>query len=348
MKIKVKTVKGEQYEIDVEGTDKVSAVKESIESTHKLGAAASMKLIYAGKILADEQSVAECNVSENAFLVLMIVKPKAAAPPKETPAAPTPAPATPAPSAAPATPAAPAPAAPRPAMLGGPSEETIKQLTDMGFERSQALAALEAAFGNAERAVEYLMGGLPDNLGLEQAMDGDGDGDGDDGEEGDDDGDDGERGPAPLFNLQNLLNQGGAGDAQPAAGRGDSALGGLRAHPQFMQMVALIQANPALLQPLLQEIGNNNPQILQLINDHQEEFMQILQQPVPAGGYGGGGGGGGGGQNVIQVTPEEREAIGRLEALGFARERVLEAYIACDKNEEFAANYLFDHGNDED
>jgi hypothetical protein len=38
---------------------------------------------------------------------------------------------------------------------------------------------------------------------------------------------------------------------------------------------------------LLQEIGANNPAILTLINEHQEEFMQILQQPVPAGAGGG-------------------------------------------------------------
>lgn len=51
----------------------------------------------------------------------------------------------------------------------------------------------------------------------------------------------------------------------------------------------------------------------------------------------------------LQVTSEEMEAINRLASLGFPKSRAAEAYFACDKNEEFAANFLFEAGaEDED
>jgi len=42
------------------------------------------------------------------------------------------------------------------------------------------------------------------------------------------------------------------------------------------------------------------------------------------------------------------EAVKRLESLGFSQNRAVQAYFACDKNEEHAANFLFDSVGDDE
>ena len=112
------------------------------------------------------------------------------------------------------------------------------------------------------------------------------------------------------------------------------------------------------------QLGAANPALLARITENQEEFLNMLNEPVPPGtptlvqlaAQGGGAGAPGApgappGQegNYIQVTQEERDAIERLEQLGFERHRVIEAFFACDKDETLAANYLLNNmGNDDD
>ena len=66
-----------------------------------------------------------------------------------------------------------------------------------------------------------------------------------------------------------------------------------------------MQSNPQLLEPIIQNIAQGNPQFAALINQNPEGFFQLLAE-------GAGGEGGILPPGAIQVTPEEAEAIGRV------------------------------------
>lgn len=136
----------------------------------------------------------------------------------------------------------------------------------------------------------------------------------------------------------------GQADAPSEGVSADSPLAHLSTNPNFLQLRQVVQQNPQLLPSLLQQLAERNPGLAQSINDNQEDFYQLINA-VP-GGDGGMGGGQGPGPGAIQVTPEEKAAIDRLMALGFPEHVVVQAYFACDKNENLAANYLFEHGNE--
>ena len=145
--------------------------------------------------------------------------------------------------------------------------------------------------------------------------------------------------------------RGGAGGARSGgaagAGAGAGALNAnsldfLRNNPQFQQLRQVVQQQPHMLEPILQQVGQGNPQLAQMIASNPEQFLQLLAEdadddaPLPSG------------AQAISVTEEEREAIERLCRLGFSRDLAIQAYFACDKNEELAANFLLDQPDDLD
>ncbi|XP_017598232.1 PREDICTED: calreticulin, partial [Corvus brachyrhynchos] len=107
------------------------------------------------------------------------------------------------------------------------------------------------------------------------------------------------------------------------------------------------------------EIGGPPPGLIsprfppaQQISQHQEQFIQMLNEPLGELGELEGEVGAIGDEspqmNYIQVTPQEKEAIERLKALGFPESLVIQAYFACEKNENLAANFLLSQNFDDD
>ena len=77
MKISIRTLQQKTFTLDVEPSVTVAVVKSLIEKEQG-HSVASQKLIYSGRILADDQTVESYNVKENDFFVLMVTKVKIA------------------------------------------------------------------------------------------------------------------------------------------------------------------------------------------------------------------------------------------------------------------------------
>lgn len=124
-----------------------------------------------------------------------------------------------------------------------------------------------------------------------------------------------------LFDLAAQQGRGGSGGgagsrgapasaaaavAAAAAGQGFGNLDFLRNNPQFQQLRQVVQQQPQMLEPILQQLGASNPQLAQLIAQNPDQFLTLLGEdgdddaPLPPG------------AQAIAVTEEERDAIERV------------------------------------
>nr|CAD1826526.1 unnamed protein product [Ananas comosus var. bracteatus] len=382
MKIFVKTLKGSNFEIEVKPKDTVADVKMIIETNQgqNVYPADQQMLIHQGKVLKDDTTLDDNKISENSFIVIMLSKGKGTSsgassvstapstqrkglstgaaptvpanePPPTSTVPPVPSTTASATTQAPAATLQPPPAsAPTPTATAAPAPavSVSTEVDAYGQAASNLIAggkdtvvrALRAAYNNPERAVEYLYSGIPENVEAPPAA----------------------RAPAsgqpanpsvqasqqpqptvpssgPNANPLDLFPQGLPSFPSNAAGSLDM----IRNSPQFRNLLTLVQANPQILQPMLQELGKQNPQILRLIQENQAEFLRLINEPAEGAEGDLLGRLAGEIPQALQVTPQDREAIERLEAMGFDHQLVLEVFFACNRNEELAANYLLDH-----
>merc|ERR1712001_738480 len=211
----------------------------------------------------------------------------------------------------------------------------------MGYDKSQVIAALRASYNNPDRAVEYLLTGIPPSLG---------------------EGDDSlpvVPSPATTAPSNPTSGESTAPAAQAAATNpssettADNPLHFLRNQEMFHQMRQLLQRDPGMLNAVLQQLGQSNPELLQLISQNQEAFIRMINEPDSGAAPGSGPGSGVHGgvsedmPGMIQVSQQDKEAIERLKALGFPEHLVVQAYFACDKNENLAANFLLSQNFDD-
>ena len=120
--------------------------------------------------------------------------------------------------------------------------------------------------------------------------------------------------------------------------------------PELVKNASIIKIicmnNPEKITGLLNMFKERHPNLINLIKLHEEEFKNLLVSPItqedinnfkeieqelrrPQG-------------PSIRLTKEESDAVKRLQELGFSQAEAVQAYIACDKNEEMAANFLFE------
>jgi UV excision repair protein RAD23 len=239
--------------------------------------ASSMKLIHSGKVLKDSDSVETCGIKENDFLVVMVTKPKKVAAPVPAPApaasAPEPAPQPSAPVASvPAAEADPPPAASNDAHVPAPPASDAVTPADSNTAETPppnvaAEATPEDPFATPDMVANLTALGFPETEVRHCLRAARGN---------------------PDVAVEFLTNgipafiTGGQDGNTDAPTLSDPPLQALRNHPQFNDLRRLVQSNPAMLQQVLTQIGQQQPDLLREINANQAAFLELMNEPIGA------------------------------------------------------------------
>ncbi|XP_045601912.1 UV excision repair protein RAD23 homolog B isoform X4 [Procambarus clarkii] len=328
----LKNLQQQTFTVEIELSATVRALKEKVEKEKGTDyPAVGQKLIYAGKILQDDTTLDSYNIDDKKFLVIMVTKPKAAAPPpgpadptvieepdvastqestETSPSTSTPTTEASSEAASTSTTATTASSTSTTTTTTSTTTTTTTPPTEASTTPAAAPASQTTSGGSVGSAESLLVMGEEFNRMVE-----------------------------------NIMEMGYERSQVERA---------LRA--SFNNPYTAVQYLVDGIPPNLDEPASNPA-----AGGEGEEQVAAEGDPDPDGvstggsgnqGSGGGSSGGGGsggvsgravpGQNAILVSPQDRDAIERLKALGnFPEDVVIQAYFACEKNENLAAEFLF-------
>lgn len=297
MKLTIKTLQNSTFKVDIDPDKTVKELKETIEKEQgKEYTNTGQKLIYNGKILVDENKLAEYEFDEKKFVVLMMTRP--------------------------------APV-PKPALTTEQTSSTTKQSDEVKPTTAPATRPQTTSSSTT---------------------------------------------PSDPTSATPVITASGTATQQPvstarstnpseATNDTHARLASFITHSQFRHMQELIQQSPHLLSSTIESLAVTDPEMYNFISENPDAFVNALNHPPMADGRSGqqstvsaqrtsSQGRSGGAQQsgnappvvdqlLVNVSERDKEAIERLKELGFSEIQAVQAYMACDKDEQLAANLLF-------
>ncbi|KAI9589741.1 UV excision repair protein RAD23 homolog A-like [Glossina fuscipes] len=253
MKLQIKTLNRKSLVVDIEPSQTVYDLKKELCLYPDVGVQPEFqKLIYAGKILSNQDHLSVYNIDTNKFLVVMILKqPLEKSPPpikenkeesstsvaaEESSIESKPPDSELTPPVASATKEDECKIAPvsNAKKSKDNRDKLVEQIVSMGYDEPDVRRALEASFNNPERAIEYLIEGIP---------------------------------AAPLA------------EGEIMAADSDSEMSPMDVFgtdPIFQSLRTTVQQHPELIDAAIQQIGDANASLLEMIDSNQEEFLDML------------------------------------------------------------------------
>lgn len=314
MQILVKTLHGKQFKRDLDLNMTVQEFKEKIEKDEgKDYPVEHQKLIYEGKILANSSKLSEYNIDSKKFIVLLIARPPPP-PKKETEKATT-------------------SNKDKDQTQTKVKEEKETKTKDKDTRSSSrpttrsSTASGAAASSTTQTSTSQSRNQTSTQSSSQQQS----------------------QPPQQILNTPPPLGS----DNQMAA-----RLASITSRPQFATIQQSIQQNPHLLSNIIESLASSEPEIYSFISENPDLFLNAVSaMPSPGSRVSGGGASipsesgmprmmtGSEPPSLNHMLPSatdhDRQAIERLKELGFTEFQAVQAYVACDKDEQLAANLLF-------